>query len=253
LGKKSKMKYIILFLLITFSAHSQEKKIIKNDLYWLIYNLDLNLTNKYTFFASYDHRRLIPEKPNQNHTVLLFTYKLNDEWKVGVGYTFFELFLPQSINTPVELVPHEHRPFQQLIRTTKLTDDLTLSTRFQIEQRFFQRIENNKLTDENNFFVRFRFRAGLNYNLLRIFSEKKNIGLYINNETHVQIGKEIVYNTFDQNRFQFGMSYKINDNFKVNIGYLHWYQETNQFIDNEYLYLSRNILVLNLTNTFKLY
>lgn len=253
MGRKAKMRFIFLFIIFTYSIFSQEQKLVKNDLIWYTYNLNLNLSEKVSFFGSYDHRRFIPDRPNQNHTVLLFTYKLNDEWKIGVGYVFFELFLPQTINTPVELVPHEHRPFQQLIRTTKLTDDLTLSTRFQFEQRFFQRIENNKLTDENNFFLRFRLRAGLNYNLFRFFSEKKNIGLYLNNETHVQIGKEVVFNTFDQNRFQFGLSYNINDNFKVNVGYLHWYQETNQFIDNEYLYLSRNILVLNLTNTFKLY
>jgi hypothetical protein len=161
--------------------------------------------------------------------------------------------LPQTINTPVDLVPHEHRPYQQIIRSTKISDDLSLTTRFQIEERFFQKIENNELTSDYNFFVRFRFKAGLNYNLFRFFSEKKNIGLYINNETHVQTGKEVVYNTFDQNRFQAGIFYKINDNFKLNFGYLHWYQETNQFIDNEYLYLSRNIIVLNLFNTFDLF
>jgi hypothetical protein len=52
-------------------------------------------------------------------------------------------------------------------------------------------------------------------------------------EVMVQFGKEVVYNTFDQARFSFGIRQTITPQLNVDINYMYIYQQ--QFSGNQYL------------------
>ena len=161
--------------------------------------------------------------------------------------------MPQTKNTPIEIVPQEFRPNQYLIISNNLTEKLKYSNRILLEERFFQTIEDNKLTDNYNFSLRFRFLTQFNYDLLKINSDKFNFGLYLSDELLIHYGKNIVFNVFDQNRFQIGFFYNYNKNVSVQLGYMQWFQETNNFTNESFFYISRNTLVFSLTNNFDLY
>ena len=45
------------------------------------------------------------------------------------------------------------------------------------------------------------------------------------NEVHVNLGKEVVYNTFDQNRTTIGINHKISKQWRYDFGYMVIYQQ----------------------------
>jgi hypothetical protein len=46
-----------------------------------------------------------------------------------------------------------------------------------------------------------------------------------NNEIHINLGKEIVNNYFDQNRFFTGIKYQINKHDNIQLGYMNLFQQ----------------------------
>jgi hypothetical protein len=65
----------------------------------------------------------------------------------------------------------------------------------------------------------------LNFALNKKPFAPKTISYAINNETHLNFGKEIVYNTFDQNRFFAGVHYHTNTHDYLQVGYMYLYQQ----------------------------
>lgn len=247
------MKYLFIFLLFVSYSYSLEKEFIKDNQYGLYYTLNLNISENTQLTTYYQTRRLLPDKSNHDQFDISISYKLENNIKIGAGFTYFLLHLPQTKNTPIEIVPQEFRPNQYLIISNNLTEKLKYSNRILLEERFFQTIEDNKLTDNYNFSLRFRFLTQFNYDLLKINSDKFNFGLYLSDELLIHYGKNIVFNVFDQNRFQIGFFYNYNKNVSVQLGYMQWFQETNNFTNESFFYISRNTLVFSLTNNFDLY
>jgi hypothetical protein len=64
----------------------------------------------------------------------------------------------------------------------------------------------------------------------------------------INFGKNIVFNTFDQNRLSAGFYFNLNEFFDLEVGYSHWYQQRSngQSFDN------RHILRLALSHTIDL-
>ena len=52
-----------------------------------------------------------------------------------------------------------------------------------------------------------------------------SLSFVLNDELHVNFGKEIVYNYFDQNRFFAGFSYQVNAHDNVQFGYMNVFQQ----------------------------
>ena len=64
--------------------------------------------------------------------------------------------------------------------------------------------------------------------------------LVVNDELLVQFGKDIVYNTFDQNRLFIGIKQKISKSLAYDFGYMDVYQQRT----NGYSYIQSNTLRL---------
>jgi hypothetical protein len=55
--------------------------------------------------------------------------------------------------------------------------------------------------------------------------EAHGLGFVVNDELHINFGKQIVYNYFDQNRFFIGFGYQTNKTDQLQFGYMNVFQQ----------------------------
>ena len=115
----------------------------------------------------------------------------------------------------------EKRIYQQLQWREKF-NNLFFLTRIRNEQRWHEVLDENASVDRVRFSnrVRFLFSASI-----PIFSNENLPRVAIADELLVHFGKEIVYNTFDQNRIFIGISQKISRSLSLDFGYMLVYQQ----------------------------
>lgn len=148
-------------------------------------------------------------------------YYLNDATKLTAGYAFVNHF-PAAGHE--EISQPEHRIWQQVQWHTRYSKVRTMQW-FRLEERFRRKVLNNeKLADGYNF----NFRARYNFLLqvpLSATIQKGSFSAIANNEVHVNFGKEIVNNYFDQNRFFLGLAYHTNAHDNFQFGYMNVFQQ----------------------------
>ncbi|MFD0777342.1 DUF2490 domain-containing protein [Flavobacterium myungsuense] len=70
----------------------------------------------------------------------------------------------------------------------------------------------------------------------------------INDEIMFNAGKNIIYNTFDQNRIYGALQFGFNDNLAIELGYLNSFQQRVNGVD----YFNRNIIRLSIFHKINL-
>ena len=148
------------------------------------------------------------------------TYYLSDNTKLTAGYGYINFF-PADNHTNVS--QPEHRPWQQIQWHTKHSK-IRLMQYLRLEERYRRKILNNdELAEGYNFNYRFRY----NFFLAAPIGKKPFVpgtfSFIVNDEVHVNFGKEVVYNYFDQNRFFTGVGYAFTKNITGEIGYMNQY------------------------------
>ncbi|MEZ4801355.1 MAG: DUF2490 domain-containing protein [Gelidibacter sp.] len=137
-----------------------------------------------------------------------FGYNLSESTNVllGYGYILSENYIG---DTDEKVSINEHRIYQQFISKHKVIG-ISMQHRYRFEQRFIK----------DDFKLRFRYFLGLNVPLSKNESNKYYLSAY----------NEIFLNTktaiFDRNRLYGGVGYKINQNIKVEVGYMNQFFET---------------------------
>lgn len=97
---------------------------------------------------------------------------------------------------------------------------------FRLEERFRRKIE-----DDNNLAGGYSFNFRARYNILSQVALNKqpfkpgSFSFVLSNEVFVNFGKEIIYNTYDQNRFFAGFHYHVNKHDNLQFGYMNVYQQ----------------------------
>ena len=95
-----------------------------------------------------------------------------------------------------------------------------------LEERFRRKILNDStLADGTSFNFRIRYNILFEIPLSRKGFVPKSVGFVVNDEVHVNFGKEIVYNYFDQNRFFLGFAYHVNKHDNLQLGYMNVFQQ----------------------------
>jgi hypothetical protein len=150
------------------------------------------------------------------------TYYINDATKLTAGYAYINHFPAdnhQNISQP------EHRPWQQVQWHTSYTK-LRLMQWFRLEERFRRKILNDDaLADGYNFNFRIRYNFFSMFPLSKKYFQPKTFSFVANDEVHINFGKEIVNNYFDQNRFFLGFAYHVNKHDNVQVGYMNLFQQ----------------------------
>jgi hypothetical protein len=107
-----------------------------------------------------------------------------------------------------------------------LTDKITLSHRYGLEERFFRRVnDEGKLIHGYDFVYRFRYKLEGDVVLIKKETRKGALGLKLFDEMFLNFGKHVVKNPFDQNRFGGSLLYGLTKNFEIEAYYSNWFQQ----------------------------
>ncbi len=150
------------------------------------------------------------------------TYYLNDATKLTVGHAYINHY-PSDNHKKIS--QPEHRPWQQIQWHTTYSKIRTMQW-LRLEERYRRRILNDSTLGEGS---SFNFRLRYNF-LLQVPLTKEKIkagdfSFIVNDEVHINFGKQVFNNTFDQNRFFVGFAYHLNSSDNLQFGYLNVWQQ----------------------------
>jgi len=207
INRKIGLAALIIMLMLPAFAQAQDSSFGN----WFIYIGSKKLNDKWNIHNEVQYRNY--NAVGDLEQLLLRTgigYNLtenNNNLLLGYGYILSENYVGDS-NDKVSV--NEHRIFQQFI-TKQSVGIVKLSHRYRFEQRFI----------EGDFRMRFRYFLALNIP----FSQKEPASKY-----YFSAYNEIFLNTessvFDRNRLYGGIGRRINDNIRIELGYMNQFFET---------------------------
>lgn len=226
---------LFLFLTCSFSHAQTEKNIDHQSLLWTRYYNLLTINEKWSLHSEFDNRIFLnPVKENLYEFRVQGRYKIDDNFEVGTGLAYFSVATQVPEITTDFNVP-EYRGQQDIIWKQDI-GKITLLQRFQIEERFFHNISNEGLLPGTTFYWRFRYRLQGEYSFWK--KENQFLKAILSDELMINRGKNVVKNTFDQNRIYAALQYGINKNLTLELGYLNSFQQRASGVD----YFNRDII-----------
>ena len=203
------------------SSFAQEKTVVDAEQTWFAYFNQTRLTKKSGIWVDL-HLRLTEnfgEKASLSIARVGYTYYLTDQARVTAGYGYVTQY------APTEDVPNipEHRPWQQ-IQWFEKKKWFSMMQYIRLEERFRRKVEAGELTSEYSFNYRIRYNMALSIPLKGKEIVKGTPFLFLNDELHINLGKEITNNYFDQNRFFVGVGYQITSTLNAHLGYMKVFQ-----------------------------
>ena len=140
------------------------------------------------------------------------SYWLNDNVAFTAGYA-------HQWNAPTikgwHTTVHENRLYQQVLLTSKI-GNITFTNRLRNEERWQAKVVNDTDMHSPTFTNRMRYQCAIN---IPLTSKKFLPSIILSDELCVQMGKTIVFNTFDQNRAFIGLRETFTKNLYCDIGY----------------------------------
>lgn len=215
---------LYIFLLPGVTVFAQQKETATESQTWLGYFNQTRFSNKWGIWVDAHLRTKEDLFTNfsQGLVRLGLTYYLNDATKLTAGYAYVNHFPAdnhKNISQP------EHRPWQQIQWHTKYAKLRTMQW-VRLEERYRRKILNDdKLADGYSFNFRVRYNFFLQAPLSKKNFAPGTFSFVVNDEVHINFGKEIVYNYFDQNRFFLGFAYHTNAHDNLQVGYMNLFQQ----------------------------
>ena len=229
ISKSNRIFYFILIslcLIVIFngSIYGQQKQTQVVNQAWFGYFNQTRFSNKWGLWTDLHLRTKEDFFTNFSQNILRtgLTYYLNDDTKLTAGYAYVTHFPAdnhKNISQP------EHRPWQQIQWHSRFSK-LRLMQWFRLEERFRRKILNDdELAEGYNFNFKLRYNFFFMFPLSKQKFLPNTVSAVVNNEVHVNFGKQIVYNYFDQNRFFLGFAYHVNNHDNVQLGYMNVFQQ----------------------------
>lgn len=216
---------IVFFWTITFSSKAQTRKSIENfNQLWVGYFNQTRLSKKWGTWADF-HIRTKEDFVNdfsQSIFRLGLTYYVGDLTKITAGYAYVSHY---PADAHKKITQPEHRPWQQVQWHTKYGKKKMMQW-FRLEERY-----RRKILNDSTLAVGYNFNYKIRYNFffdIPLSSEGIKPGKFsfvVNDEVHVNFGKQIVNNYFDQNRFFLGLKYQTNKHDNLQVGYMNLFQQ----------------------------
>ena len=223
--KKQLIIGFILLISVVMDLHAQsEKQIERLEQVWTGYFNQTRFSNKWGIW--FDAQLRTKDNFFTGLSTMIIrpgiTYYINDATKLTAGYAYINHYPSDNHK---EISQPEHRPWQQIQWHTKYSKVRTMQY-LRLEERFRRKILNDStLAEGNNFNFRVRYAFLLQVPLSGQQIEKGDFSFIVNDEIHVNLGKQILYNTFDQNRFFLGFAYHTNAHDNLQFGYMHSFQQ----------------------------
>lgn len=149
-------------------------------------------------------------------------YYLSENTSLAVGYAYGHYF---AGNDGRQVVMPEHRPWQQIMWSNRYPK-MRLQQRLRLEERFRHKLAApDKLGEGYNFNYRVRYNFSLSAPVGKKPFAPQTFSFVFNDEAMLNFGKEIIYNTFDQNRLFLGFNYHVSKISNVQVGYMNTLQQ----------------------------
>lgn len=219
------MKKFIFLLLLSNTIFAQtQRQTIDEEQTWVGYFNQTRISNKWGVWLD-GHIRLTEhfvKEPSKAIFRLGAMYYVTDDLKFTNGYAFINHF-PEDGHANVS--QPEHRIWHQLQLHTKYGKIRTMQW-VRLEERFRRKIKNdNELADGFRFDERIRYSFMLNIPLNKKGIVPKSFSAILNNELMINLSKNNIYNTFDQNRFFLGLAYNFDTHSNLQFGFMNVYQQ----------------------------
>jgi hypothetical protein len=244
--KMNFIKAFLFFILTSTIVTAQTKKNIDHqNLLWTRYYNQLQINDKWSIHSELDNRIFLnPIVQNLFVVRVQGRRKFSEQVELGAGFVCFSVSTqdPEVIlgfNVP------EYRG-QQDITWKKNWSKISIVQRYQMEERFFQNFDKEGLTSGTIFFWRFRYRLQGEYTFWK--KENQYLKAIVYDEIMINAGKNVVYNTLDQNRIYASLQYGISSSVAVELGYLNSFQQRASGVD----YYDRNIIRFSIYHKLKI-
>ncbi len=217
---RNKLKMLVfLFPLIAFGQVQTEKVINEQTQTWVSINTNTKFAEHWGIVAD-AHIRTNGIFHDNNFYFLRggISYIPNSSVTITGGYAHMWLAPTKEGWTTYS---DENRIYQQAQITTKI-GKVSVLQRLRNEQRWQEKIVNDLSTGENRFTNRVRYLVSFN---IPVFKKKTAPQLVLSDEILIHFGKEVVYNTFDQNRLFIGIKQTINPKLSFDFGYMNVCQQ----------------------------
>lgn len=220
---KKAVAIMLFFMAVGETGYAQKQVAISEQL-WLGYIQQTRLTNRWGIWMDANIRT----KDNWVHGYSVgflrpgVTYFVSESAGFTVGYTYGHFF-PGNDDRTIALP--EHRPWQQFQWSTAYPK-LRVQQRVRLEERFRRKMDGtDKLAEGYNFNYRLRYNFSLSVPLRKNGTAPQKTAFVFNNEVMLNFGKEVISNTFDQNRIFGGFNYQLSKNSALQLGYMNTFQQ----------------------------
>jgi len=233
-----KRLFLIQSVLVMAAGVFAQKKTTSVQQIWVSYNNQTRLSHKWGLWGDF-HLRTKEDFFDSLSTGIArvgLTYYLKDNTKLTAGYAYVNHF---PADAHPDISQPEHRPWQQ-VQWHNRFPKLRIMQWVRLEERFRRKIkDSDELAEGYNFNYRIRYNMMLNFAFNKKPFAAKTISYAINNEIHLNFGKEITYNTFDQNRLFVGFHYHTTSHDFLQFGYMYLYQQLASGNSYRYIHAAR--------------
>lgn len=196
------------------SAQTKSKEINVQTQSWVSVNSTIRLSKKFGIIADLHVRRNnFFADPDFYFARTGISYWINEQVTAVLGYG--QMWVAPA-NTNWHHYAQEHRIYQQLQMISTI-GKISLLNRMRNEQRWQEKIANDKVTHNYKFTDRVRYLLALT---IPVFKNPHYPSIVLSDEIAIQSGKEIVYNTFDQNRAFVGFKQTDCKDLNFDLGYM---------------------------------
>jgi hypothetical protein len=230
---------ILVFLFVVSGPVFSQKNADVREQAWFAYFNQTRLTEKSGVWVDLQMRlnEFVSEK-SLSIARLGYTYFLTDQTRLTAGYGY----ITHYNNSPLVPDVPENRVWQQVQWFDK-KKGLSLMQYLRVEERFVSTLANNELTDDFRFTWRFRYNFALTIPLKGTEVTANTPFVLLNDELHINAGKNIINNYFDQNRLFAGVGYQFTSNLNAHAGYLYVFQQLPA--GNRYIHINAFRLFVN--------
>jgi len=243
----------ILFTSASTAQNNRSKE--NNSIGWYTYNGTLKIDEKFGIHTEYQWRRENTITEWQQSLLRLgVNYQLNSKIQLRLGYGWIETFPygTTSINSFGKDFT-EHRLFQVATISDKISI-VELSHRFMLEQRWIGRYSTENLSKEDEYLfanrLRYMFRIQIPLKGKSIIDKTPYLAAY--DEIFIGFGENVNENIFDQNRLGFILGYKINENIRLEAGYLNQILQLGREVQSKNVFQYNNGIIFNTILNFDL-
>jgi hypothetical protein len=227
-----KLLIALAFLSFGVTIFAQDKTKEFRQQTWTAYFNQTRLSDKWGLWTDI-HFRLTDNFADRLGTSIFRIapmYYITDQTRISAGYAYITAYN----DDPVPDLP-EHRLWQQ-IQWFEKKKAFTTAQYFRVEERFRRTIADGEVSDDYTFSWRFRYNFAITIPLTRKTIEPKTPFLFLNDELHISVGKNVGNNYFDQNRLFAGVGYQFTSQLNAQIGYFYIFQQlaaSNTFVHTD--------------------